>query len=889
MMSRVAAFFRQRGRALGLAFGLGLLVQFRGSGPPERSLAGLTEMLGQACRGAVEPDSIIWEQSPGFVWEALFGRRVLFLAGEKSGAPRDVYRARVRLARDGSPISASEVYNLTSTPHGDDVALEASGSRAVFATMAFGRVQALSILETQGIRYVDRPTDVLGRWLLALTSLRESGSTRGVGRTDIVLDVPTQYAELRLESNRLSIDFAERGRALVFDLEERLLRGADGGEPYAARVVPRAYGNKPLLLWTVDAVRAEVGPEPIAWLERVVFGARDSWRRTSYALFAGAESSELSANVEQMRARVLDAKTPTASEQTWPPPPIPSFWKATHAGEGKWKPVTYGFLKSMPGIVPEAGPIPPYFYTTFIRPDRARPYSKVFLIALDMRQLELGMQAGWEDPKPTTGPTGGGRLPRDPEVYRRVVATFNGAFKTTHGEYGMMVNRRVLLPPVKGGATVIVNQQGEVGLGSWPQTVEIPPEIVSYRQNLDPLVEDGVANPTGRLRWGWQLEGTSVMTQRTALCVTKGSHLYYAFAPEIDGKTLGKALEQAGCSYAIHLDMNPGHCGFVYTDVRDPKAGDMTLKLAHDEMKIVADKYARWSSKDFFYVMVREATPQTEGIEWVADSGVQPPPAWLPGITRGVLKIGSLEVELTQVEKGRIDYTLRAGKLEPGNNPRAADPLDEAETSRVIGAVGLGHATDRTRPGLAYATEQILALDPEYATLILENGQPRLEPPGRLESALVDGHQAVQLPLLVRDSKVLEHARRRGDLQQRTAFCVTPEGRGLFAQARHDSSDALAAALLKLGCSDVLELNRGSHHPGFFHRAGTSTPPMQSYEASALYLLARPMIPRAFRWKPVGSIPSTKVTSGDGAPKEPKPSSNPRTNRFLRLLEATKQ
>jgi len=120
---------------------------------------------------------------------------------------------------------------------------------------------------------------------------------------------------------------------------------------------------------------------------------------------------------------------------------------------------------------------------------------------MDMRQLELGMQAGYEDPKPTTGSPGEGHLPADPEVYGRVVGTFNGAFKTQHGAYGMMVNRRVLLPPVKGGATVIVNDAHDVGLGSWPQIDEIPSEITSFRQNLDPLVEDGVANPTNRRLW----------------------------------------------------------------------------------------------------------------------------------------------------------------------------------------------------------------------------------------------------------------------------------------------------------------------------------------------------------------------------------------------------
>ena len=101
-------------------------------------------------------------------------------------------------------------------------------------------------------------------------------------------------------------------------------------------------------------------------------------------------------------------------------------------------------------------------------------------------------------------------------------------------------------------------------------------------------------------------------------------------------------------------------------------------------------------------------------------------------------------------------------------------------------------------------------------------------------------------------------------------LCVTTTGRVIVGQAEHDSSDGLVAALLKVGCRDVLELDRGSHHPAFVHRAATATPPVDDYEESGLYLLGRPMIPHAFRWKPEGSVPSTRVTSYD-APHAPPP------------------
>ncbi len=846
---------------------LAISLRLTAHGPHERSVAGVARMLAEATGGVVTPDALVWEPSGGFLSDTFVGRHVLFLGAARAGEPKDVYRASVRLTLDGSPIHVSGVHNLTETPHGDDVALEGTAGRAVFATLAFGKIQAISVLESEGIRATERPHGLLDRTLLALSNLQETGSARGIGRTDIVLDVPVRSARLELDGQQLVADFGEAGRGLRYQLEQRLLRSHDGGEAYAARVVPEQHGPKPWLLWMVDTVRAEVGPEPIAWLENTVFGARDSVKRTTYSIFASKASSALKQDAATTRARVLDATALGSTGDTWPPPRIPSLWKQPKPGEGEWEPVSYSFLKAMRGTLDAGGAPPAYFYRTFIRPDTERPYSKVVLVAMDTRQLELSMQAGYEDPKPTTGPPGEGRLPRDPEVYERVVATFNGAFKTTHGAYGMMVQRRVLLPPVKGGATVIVNDAHEVGFGSWPQSEEIPADLVSFRQNLDPLVEDGVPNPTGRQLWGWQLEGTSVMTQRTALCLTPAGHLYYAFATEIDGKTLGKALYQAGCTYGIHLDMNPAHCGFVFSDVRDPRAGDMTLRLLDDEMRIAPDKYARWSSKDFFYVMVRDATPRdASGVRWTADGGSQPLPAWLPGVYTGKLTLGSLEVELLSVEKGRVDARLRAGSREFGRGRREqpALALSDADSGRVIAALGLGHTTDATRYGLAAGTDVLSPLKPQYATLLLEDGEtPRILRPNAAPPVLSAKQQAVQLPLLAIAGKPLDRARERGDFRRRGALCVTPTGRMIIAQAEHDSSDGLAAALLRVGCDDVLELDRGSHHPGFLHRAGTQTPPMNEYEASALYLLGRPMIPHAFRWKTATSVPSRDVTSYD--------------------------
>lgn len=864
------AFFRVRAALLGLALGLGLVTRCASPKPPEKTLAGLAAELGRASGAVVDARDIAWEKSPGFLTETFSGRRVLFLARRAPQAPRDLYRARVRVTLAGQVIQARDVRNLTDTPLGDDVGLEARGERASFATLAYGKIQSISVLELPGIRRSDRPESLLDRLLLSITSLQQTGTWRGIGRTDIVLDAPAEHARLALEPERLTIDFGRAGRGLSFDVVSRELSALEGGEAHAARAVPRVYGGKLLIHWLVDTARAEVGPAPIAWLENKVFGAGDQVKRAAYSLFGNKEGSQLKADAEKtVVARVLDASGLTGAADTWPPPDVPSIWKDGKATEGVWQPVGHGFLKPMQGLPPDAEKPPAYFYRTSIRPDPKRPYSEVLLIAMDMRQLELGMQAGYEDPQPTVGAPGDGRLPDDPKLYRRIVATFNGAFKSTHGEYGMMVNQRVLLPPVKGGASVVVTDTGEVGLGSWPDTEEIPENIASFRQNLDPLVEDGVANPTGRSLWGWQLEGESVMTHRSALCVTSAGHLYYAWGSEIDGATLGRALRQAGCSYGIHLDMNPAHTGFVFLDILDLRKQKATLRLADKGMQLVSDKYLRRAPKDFFYVMVRDASPpEHEGFAWTPDAGAQPPPRWMTGIFGAKLAIGSVEVRLTRFVRGHVVFRARAGSKEPGAWGVAGVKLslEEREANEVLAAIGLGHTTDATRYGVSFGRAAPVQLRSAYATLVANaRGELRLVTGG--VPPLAADEDAVQLPLLAKRRALEPRARARGELRQRGALCLAADGATLVALGRHDSSDALADALVRAGCTDVVELERGSQHPAFVHRAGSATPPMASYETSVLYALGRPMLPRAFRWKPEGSRPSTKVTSYDvGSP-----------------------
>jgi hypothetical protein len=706
------------------------------------------------------------------------------------------------------------------------------------------------------VRGVDpsaRPSSIIGRLLLALSSEKQSGSFAGVDRTDLVFDPPAHSAKLAFAPPRLTVAVADTQESLTYDLAARRLSGLQRDATPPVRVVRHDYSGRASLSWAVDVLRSYVGPFVVASAEDLAFGARDVAKRALSKIFVHSATSRLKPIAPDERGRPVTPAEIPRDGSGWPPPPIPSLWEEPKAGEGIWEAVQLPWLPVLSGEGRTSDE--PYFYRTFIRPDPQRPYSDVLLVAMDTRQLEIRMEGGYEEPRPLVGPPGTGRIPADRTTLSRAVAAWNGAFKADHGAYGMMTDRRVLLPPVPGAATVLVSRDGAIGFGTWPQEKTIPEEIVSFRQNLDPLVEGGIANPAGRHVWGFQIEGESSQTERSALCLTAARHVYYAWGRDISGPRLADALKQAGCSYAIHLDMNPRHCGFVFMHTTDVASRDAHYLLADPGMHVNPSRYVLGSDKDFFYAMVREPGFADGGAsKWSPSPGAQPPPAFLPGVYEAERLVGDLRVRLTAFDPDRVDWVVRAGTEEPSIAGARAKKvgLEPALEGRAISAIGFGHTTNALRYGLAFDGQASIELRQSYATLVVSaSGAIRILAPGD-RPALSHGEDAVQLPLLASDGEIDARAGDRGSQRLRGALCVTPSGRLLVASAVHDSNEPLASALLDLGCNRVVALDRGSRHAAFVHRAGTADPPLNRYETSALYALSRPMTPRAFLWNPVG-------------------------------------
>jgi hypothetical protein len=537
----------------------------------------------------------------------------------------------------------------------------------------------------------------------------------------------------------------------------------------------------------------------------------------------------------------------------WPPSPIAPAIDASEPGEGEWTPVEPPWMHKLPGA-------PAALYRTFVRSDRAKPKARILLVEMDARQLDFDVEPGVEDPRFVVGGKvkKEGRLPRTKEVATRVVAAWNGGFRSEHGFYGVMMKKHVFIPPVPNAAVAVVMDDGRFGFGTWGPSKEIDRDILSFRQNLDPLLADGVINPRGRPRWGGTMG--SDQTKRSAMCLTHTRHVIYGWGNDVGFATLAKGLQLAGCQYAMHLDMNPIHTGFLFMSFEDEQYRKGKTDVLTLQMGGIYKRFVEPNAKDFFYAMVRDVAHPTAmrtsklsgNVAWTPDEGAQPPPAWSPSVWHG----HAGDLDLTLFERDRVGFALRLGELEHGAlGALGEDAREQATTLRgepaahTIATVDLGAAT-RTR-ALGVTIEGVMAspANPAAATLVIDaHGALTIALPG----AAIEAQSLAQGPLLVRGGVPVEGLASpdASEVRARVGLGLTPEGHLVIARGRA-SEATLAAALVDAGAVVALG-DRGQGTPALERAAAaaaaTGAKLWSRHPGTTLFVLARAMSPRAFRW-----------------------------------------
>lgn len=549
---------------------------------------------------------------------------VVFRASQGDG-PADVYKASVRLSPEGRLLEITGLYNLTETSAADEQSLVVEGRRAAWAIGDGGRFYSVHLADFGGEII---PRDPEWTWLKRtqrrLANLQATGSLDGVGRRSFKLEPSASQLVLGFSGTTLLVD----GNAQRAAIEA----SAPGKAPLPHGLVEQPHhlarpGN--LITWAVDRVRAApwFGNDRMQIVKAIGFSGLDYVERFVGTVTGSDGSEEVAEELGELAK--LKPVEYTDPETGWPPPPMQPLLKKPIEGEGKWVSLENDpFIKTNP----EA---PSPFVFSFIRTDYKRPFSQTYVLLWDPRQVELHAQSGTQEPKTATGETGDGLVPRKVGVVDRLLAGFNGGFQATHGEFGMMAEGVVYLPPKPYSATVAKLADGWTAFGTWPNDEHVPDDVVSFRQNMTPLTQDSVPNPYKRTWWGgvppgWEDESRTI---RSAVCLTREHFVAYIYGSSIDADHLGKAAEAARCDYTIHLDMNPGHTGLEFYHVAPagklPRIGHK-LQSVWQATGPVSDmpgweyqgrrmikymalmnfpRYINRESRDFFYLTLRHILP----------------------------------------------------------------------------------------------------------------------------------------------------------------------------------------------------------------------------------------------------------------------------------------
>ena len=620
------------------AFALAAAFHDGESRPEKNRSAALAHALASEGLAAEERD-VVWLTGPTGLAGALRHDGEALVRAHGAGEPNDLYLVHVRLSPEGVLLDVGGVYNLTRSSGVDEsVPVRHGASLIAYASSVDGVVTGVHTMDVAG-RSPDDLSDFtrVQRWQTGVTNLQQTGQRSGVVKNAFALDPPADVVDLKLEEAKdpkgaatVNLVALADGRRILIDARAGSV--LDGASWVRASPYVRARpGN--LVTWAVDRVRgiSWFGEEKMQVVKAVAFTALD-WLTQARTKVVGEKSSE-SAVAEELGTLPPSEKVIfTDPEIGWPPPPVMPILAPPIAGEGKWIPLEGDpFIATNPGV-------PSPFVTTFVRPDKQRQATRIYITLWDPRQVALHMEAGTIEPVSATGEAGPGVIPRAPEVMKRVVAGFNGGFQAMHGEFGMQASGVLYLPPKPYAATILEMRDGTTGFGSWGPGPDVPDDVLSFRQNMTALIENGKHNPWGRTWWGGTPKGwaDNIHTTRSGVCLTDAGFVGYFWGHDASAEALAASMLAAKCTYSVHLDMNPGLAGFEFYDVRPedqwkplgrPLQADWEYEGAFRDMPgfkyrarrmikgmmhMNFPQYIQRDARDFFYLTLRSVLPGAE-------------------------------------------------------------------------------------------------------------------------------------------------------------------------------------------------------------------------------------------------------------------------------------
>ncbi len=354
--------------------------------------------------------------------------------------------------------------------------------------------------------------------------------------------------------------------------------------------------------WLAETLRGVIGADGVTWLEETAYGLEDRWNR----VWRSDEAPQARWTVPRASALATDespearAKPSAAAPVSLPPFALESVgplykWLAAE-GDGQWAPVP-------DPARPQASPVQ---LKTLIHPDKRRVWSELFVVAIDLRQIELHFIEGAVEPK-THVPEARdyerrGLIPDEHQAL--LVAAFNGGFRAIHGRWGLGVGPVTLIQPRKLGCTIGRRPDGSLVISHWEDLTGTD-QLQWWRQGPPCLLRGGerhggLWDPDAK-GWGAAIGGDTVI-RRSALGLNAARDvLYVAVTNFTSAQVLADGMKHLGAVDVAQLDVNWSYPKYV-TFPRGPDGRRVATSLFKG-FKVGPDDYLRVSApRDFFYL-----------------------------------------------------------------------------------------------------------------------------------------------------------------------------------------------------------------------------------------------------------------------------------------------
>jgi hypothetical protein len=358
--------------------------------------------------------------------------------------------------------------------------------------------------------------------------------------------------------------------------------------------------------WVADGLRAVIGKEAVTEIENIAYGVQDRFYqyirqgekpKAYWEVPAASPALEPEAEKPAPQGTTGAVKIPPFAPS--PVGPVHEAWSAP--GDGHWLTIP----------VPDLPKLEPHLFKTLLHPDKNRSWAELFVVAIDLRRSDIHLVAGSQEPVATEPAALGVERPaRIPDEHHdRVLAAFNGGFKTEHGAYGMRVGGVTLVAPRDEVCAVALFKDESIRVAPWHSMKELESDMLWWRQTPNCMYADNVVNPNlgagNSKKWGATLDGETVIRRSAIGIDASGNVLFVGISNHTTASAIADGMNHAGAVSVAQLDVNFSYPKFVLFQ-RPPGAaegGDREAVALAEGFEFSTAEYIRERARrDFFYV-----------------------------------------------------------------------------------------------------------------------------------------------------------------------------------------------------------------------------------------------------------------------------------------------